>query len=66
MTTIKPLAEFNWLMVQWRGPKQTPGDRCSYCGAVIPDDDVPLMMWNKEGWCAQFCEACRLKCWGME
>jgi len=39
---------------------------CSYCSAVIPEDDVPLIMWNAEGWTVRFCKQCRKTWWGFE
>jgi hypothetical protein len=31
---------------------------CSYCHGHIDDDDVPLMIWRKDGSMAQFCDSC--------
>jgi hypothetical protein len=42
----------------WSRPETKIAPFCSICLAHIPDDDVPLMIWNEEGGCAQFCEAC--------
>ena len=49
------------LSVNWEGPDQTPGDRCSFCDAPIGEDDVPVVMWSSEGWTARFCDACVAK-----
>jgi hypothetical protein len=55
---IKARPGFHWSLVVWH-----PGDRplpllCSYCHGKIAFEDVPLMMWKKDGSLAQFCEAC--------
>jgi hypothetical protein len=33
-------------------------DECSYCGAVILEDDVPLRLFTLEGHAAVFCRQC--------
>jgi hypothetical protein len=58
---VKP--GFNWMQVSWGGPDEVRSDRCSYCEAVIADDDVPLIMTSKAGWLAQFCDACTDTWW---
>jgi hypothetical protein len=70
-TTLKPQAGFNWALVNWGAPDQRRTDRCSYCEAVFPDDDddpgfVPLILWNREGWTAEFCDTCQRKWWGLQ
>lgn len=50
---------FDWRKVQWEAPSAMPGDRCSYCGAPIGEDDVPLILWMTEtGLTARFCCEC--------
>lgn len=75
MTTLKPKPGFDWSLVNWGGPEQRRTDRCSYCDKPFPDEDdeeaddadfVPLVMWNKDGWCAEFCHDCQRKWWGLE
>ena len=44
--------------IHWKGPNQTPPDRCSFCDAPIGQDDTPLSMWTTDGFCASFCDAC--------
>jgi hypothetical protein len=46
------------LAINWEGPHETPGDRCSFCEAPFRQDDVPLVMWSSEGWTARFCDRC--------
>jgi hypothetical protein len=62
---LKPLPGFDWSKVTWGRPDSPPSVLCSYCSAVIPEDDVPLMMWNRESYCARFCERCMETWWGM-
>lgn len=63
--TLRPAFGFDWLAVSWAGPDEPCSENCSLCEAEIKDDDVPLMMWNEEGWCAQFCTGCQRRWWGM-
>jgi hypothetical protein len=35
---------------------------CSHCFAHIPEDDIPLMVWDHKGACVQFCDDCAGKC----
>jgi len=72
MTTLAPKPGFDWRRVRWGAPDARRTDRCSYCGAKLPDDDdddaepfVPLILWNREGWCAEFCAGCQVKWWGL-
>lgn len=68
---LQPTAEFNWQKVSWGGPNEVPTVTCSYCEAPLPDDcdpdyDIPLILWNEDGWCAQFCIECQRRYWGVE
>jgi hypothetical protein len=60
---IKPKPGFNWQRVAWGRPDSPQRALCSYCHGKIDDDDVPLMLWNDAGYCAQFCDACIEKWW---
>ena len=42
----------------WSHPDSTIAPFCSICQTHIPDDDVPLMMWNSDGACVQLCDRC--------
>lgn len=66
MSTLQPLPGFDWTRVKWGGPYEAQSDDCSYCGAAIPEDDVPLRLWSKGGFAAVFCDACMTKWWGMQ
>lgn len=66
MTTLSPRPGFNWSAISWGGPDEPQSDQCSYCGDEIPEDDVPLRLWNKDGWAAQFCDACQERWWGVQ
>ena len=56
--TLKPKIALDWTRLTWV--------LCSYCSAVIPEDDVPLIMSNDEGWTVRFCQKCMKDVWGME
>jgi hypothetical protein len=43
-----------------------PSKLCSYCSAVIPEDHVPLIMSNAEGWTVRFCDKCMEDIWGLK
>jgi hypothetical protein len=49
---------FNWNRLTWGRPDSVPSALCSYCSAAIPEDSVPLILWNDEGWTVRFCEKC--------
>lgn len=71
MTVISPLPGFDWNLVQWGAPDQTRTEHCSYCGEQLSEteDDnyqVPLILWNEAGRCAEFCIACQVKWWGFQ
>ena len=27
---------------------------------------MPLILWNSEGWCAEFCDDCQAQWWGVQ
>ena len=62
---LEPNPSFDWSRVLWGAPNATISDDCSYCEACIPEDAVPLRLWNEAGWGAQFCDACMTKYWGF-
>lgn len=71
MTSLRPAAGFDWTAVSWGGPDEPQTETCSYCDAPLgepeaADYEVPLMMWNREGGCAQFCIACQRRWWGVQ
>lgn len=64
--TMTPAPGFDPLLVSWGAPDQPRTTTCSYCSEPLPEDGVPLILWNSTGWCAEFCESCQQKWWGME
>jgi len=64
--TFEPKPGFDWTRVRWTGPYAPLDETCSYCGAAIPDDHVPLRLWKEESWAAVFCYACMATWWGMQ
>jgi len=70
MTVLRPLHGFNPLNIAWGGPDEPRADQCSYCGDPFPDEDadpgfVPLILWNGDGWCAEFCDHCQARWFGL-
>ena len=63
---IKPRAGFDWRKITWGRPDSPPSALCSYCSAVIPDESVPLIMWNQADYAARFCERCMVTWFGFE
>ena len=49
---------FDWLKVRWGGPNDRRTEVCSYCGATLGEDEVPLILWDRRDNCAEFCERC--------
>ena len=68
MMRLVPRPGFNPLTVAWGGPDQVRTDRCSYCGDPFPEDEefVPLILWNGEGWVAEFCDHCQAAWFGIK
>ena len=66
MESLAPRAGFRWTQVNWGGPDEPRTEYCSYCGDAIPEGSVPLILWNAEGWCAEFCDHCQAAWWGVE
>jgi hypothetical protein len=66
MATIAPKPGFDWSRVRWDDADAPQRDECSYCGALIDDDAVPLRFWRPRGDGCVFCDACAERWWGME
>lgn len=66
MPSLTPKAGFDFKHIAWGRPDSPPSAICSYCSAGIGEDDVPLILWNDEGWAAQFCDDCMEKWWGLK
>jgi hypothetical protein len=66
MSAIRPKPGFNPMLIKWGGPDEPRTETCSYCEAPLPEDDVPLILWNDDGWCAEFCRGCQEKWWGLK
>jgi hypothetical protein len=67
MSTLSPKPGFDWSRVTWGRPDSVPSVLCSYCSAVIPEESVPLITWDREsGLTARFCDACMETWWGFE
>jgi hypothetical protein len=67
--SLSPRPGFNWMNVAWGGPDETRTEKCSYCGDKFPSEDegfVPLILWNSEGWCAEFCDHCQATWFGLQ
>jgi hypothetical protein len=55
---------FDWKRVAWGRPDSPVRDLCAYCHGKLPE--VPLMLWNDEGYCISFCDDCVEKWIGSE
>jgi hypothetical protein len=64
--TLHTTPDFDWTAVSWGGPDEVVAEECSYCDAPLREDDLALIMFTDNGWCARFCEACQVKYWGFE
>lgn len=53
---------FDWSRVRWDDADAAVRNDCSLCGVAIPEDDVPLRMWNKRGDSCVFCDPCGEQC----
>jgi hypothetical protein len=58
------MTAFDWTAVSWGGPDQPAATECAVCDAPLPEDDVPLILWSRNGWSARFCAACQQRFWG--
>jgi hypothetical protein len=68
MTTapaLKPKDGFDWGRVKWGAPDEPVSEECSYCCTAIPEDSVPLMLFDQRSWGAVFCDACMVTWWGF-
>jgi hypothetical protein len=63
---LKPRPGFDPMKINWGGPDELRTEVCSYCGDALDEDSVPLILWNAEGWCAEFCDHCQATWWGIE
>ena len=66
MTALRPAPGFDWTAVSWGGPDEPRTDRCSLCEAILEEESVPLILWNEDSWCAEFCGACQRRWWGLD
>lgn len=62
---LAPRPGFEWCAVNWGGPDEPRTEVCSYCDAPLDEESVPLILWNREGWCAEFCDQCQETWWGI-
>lgn len=61
--SLQPAPGFDWDHITWGLPDSVPTAICSYCSGALPE--VPLMLWKDDGSCAQFCDRCATRWWGM-
>jgi hypothetical protein len=60
---LKPEKGFDW--VTWGRPDAIVSPLCSYCSASFKEDDMPLIIWSKDGHAAKFCDECQVRWWGL-
>jgi hypothetical protein len=63
---LRPRPGFDPMKINWGGPDERRTEVCSYCGDALDEDSVPLILWNAQGWCAEFCDHCQTAWWGIE
>ena len=59
----RPSLDLDWMAISWGGPDEPVAEACSMCDEPFKEDDVPLMIWNSNGWAARFCDACASRWW---
>ena len=62
---FRPKPDFDWTKLTWGRPDSLPTVLCSYCSAVLPEESVPLILSNAEGWTVRFCDPCMIQWWGF-
>lgn len=65
MAKLEPKPGFDWGRVTWSAPDGRIAPICSYCFAAIPDDTVPLIIWDSAQRMAHFCDGCMVTWWGF-
>lgn len=63
---IEPKPGFDWSRITWGRPDSVVSVLCSYCAASIPEDAMPLRVWQEDGSAAQFCDDCQRRWWGLQ
>ncbi len=48
--------DFDSRLLAWGRPDSPRRALCSVCHGALPE--VPLMLWNDDGACVQFCDGC--------
>jgi hypothetical protein len=66
MPPIEAHPGFKWERVRWDGAAEAVRNDCSYCGAAIPEEAVPLRMWDARGNACVFCDPCAERWFGLE
>jgi hypothetical protein len=62
---LAPKRPIDWSTLTWGRPDSPPSVLCSYCSASIPEESVPLILSNDEGWTVRFCDKCMEEIWGF-
>jgi hypothetical protein len=64
--TLQPRPGFDWDRVHWHA-KAEDEEHCSYCGLAIPEETVPLRLFDQQrDTAAVFCDECMVTWWGFE
>ncbi len=50
---------FDWNRVSWAAPDQPQPTACSVCDAPIGMEELPLLLFTEQSWCAALCDGCR-------
>jgi hypothetical protein len=66
MGTMRAKPDFEWSLVRFDSADGPVRDDCSYCGTLIPEDAVPLRMWDQDKNGCVFCDACAEEIFGLQ
>jgi hypothetical protein len=58
MPSLRFKRDFNFERLTWSRPDSHIIPFCSICFRHMPEEKVPMMMWNDEGACVQLCDEC--------
>jgi hypothetical protein len=64
--SLAPRAGFQWGRVRWDAHDAPVGTTCSYCGAAIRDEAVPLRLWDAFDNACVFCDPCAAEWFGLQ
>jgi hypothetical protein len=63
---LAPKAGFDWAKLAWGRPDSPPSVLCSYCSTSLGERDIPMRMWNPEGYTVALCGKCATEWFGFQ